>query len=129
MHITFIKEIFAMINITGIAHIALTVNNFKAAKKFYSQILSFLGMQKVFDGNEMLYYIGGKTAFAIKACKPEFRDDKFEQNRVGLHHLCFRALSRKDIDKLYSFLIKIKAKIITPPQEGPWAPWLLLPIV
>jgi catechol 2,3-dioxygenase-like lactoylglutathione lyase family enzyme len=41
---------------------------------------------------------------------------------VGLHHICFRARSRADVDGVYAFLQERKAKMIHPPEEGPWAP-------
>lgn len=111
-----------MIDINGVAHIALTVNNFSTAKIFYSKLLPFLGMKKVFDGDEMLYHVGGKTAIGVVPSTPEFKCDVFEQTRVGLHHLCFRARSREDIHKLYDFLIEEEVKIVSSPKEGPWAP-------
>ena len=46
----------------------------------------------------------------------------FEQKRVGLHHLCFRARERSDIDELHGFLQTLGAKIIRAPREDQWAP-------
>ena len=44
------------------------------------------------------------------------------RKRVGLHHLCFRARERADIDELHGFLQKLGAKIIRAPREDQWAP-------
>ena len=44
------------------------------------------------------------------------------QRRVGLHHLCFRARTREDIDAAYHSLREFGAKIVHPPEEGSWAP-------
>ncbi len=41
---------------------------------------------------------------------------------MGLHHVCFRARERKDIDEAYEFLKTLGAKIVHPPEEGLWAP-------
>jgi catechol 2,3-dioxygenase-like lactoylglutathione lyase family enzyme len=41
---------------------------------------------------------------------------------VGLHHLCFRARDRGDVDSLHGFLQEVGAKIVHPPEEGTWAP-------
>ena len=46
----------------------------------------------------------------------------FEQNRVGLHHLCFRARERADVDELHNFVVTLGAKIIRAPREDQWAP-------
>lgn len=108
--------------INGIAHIVLTVSNFELAAPFYEKLLAFLGMKKVFKGEEFLYYLGGKTGLAISRCDELYREEKFVQRRVGLHHLSFRARERSDVDSLHIFLQELGAKIVHPPEEGPWVP-------
>jgi len=44
------------------------------------------------------------------------------QRRVGLHHLCFRARSREDIDTAANYLSEIGATIVRGPLTGHWAP-------
>jgi catechol 2,3-dioxygenase-like lactoylglutathione lyase family enzyme len=39
-----------------------------------------------------------------------------------LHHLCFRARERADIDELHAFLGALDTKIIRAPREDQWAP-------
>ena len=46
----------------------------------------------------------------------------FEQGRVGLHHLCFRARERADVDALHDFLCAMDTTIIRAPREDSWAP-------
>jgi catechol 2,3-dioxygenase-like lactoylglutathione lyase family enzyme len=41
---------------------------------------------------------------------------------VGLHHLCFRARTREDVDLLHAKLLEWGARIVHPPEEGAWAP-------
>jgi catechol 2,3-dioxygenase-like lactoylglutathione lyase family enzyme len=108
--------------INGIAHVALTVSNFEAAVPFYERLLSFLGMTCVFKGEDFLYYVGGRTALGIGRCDPQQRGARFDQRRVGLHHVCFRAREREDVDRLHAFLMELGAKIVHPPEDGPWAP-------
>ena len=108
--------------INGIAHIVLTVSNFDAAVPFYEKLLAFLGMKPAFKGQEFLYYIGGKTGLAISKCDELHRQDKFVQQRVGLHHLSFRARERGDVDRFHAFLQELGAKIVHPPEDGPWVP-------
>ena len=108
--------------INGIAHVALTVSNFESAVPFYERLLAFLGMACVFKGEDFLYYVGGRTALGIGRCDPQHRDERFDQRRVGLHHVCFRAREREDIDRLHAFLLELGAKIVHAPEEGPWAP-------
>ena len=88
-----------MIEINGMAHVVLTVSRFDEARAFYCELLPFLGMHKVFDGNHFVYHVGGRTALGIQRAAPEHEGERFVQNRVGLHHLCLRARSREDVDK------------------------------
>lgn len=108
--------------INGIAHVMLTVSRFDACRDFYRDLLGLLGLRPVIDTEGMLYCVGGRTAFGIRAPDPAHADERFHQGRVGLHHLCFRARSREDVDALHDFLRERDAHIVHPPEEGPWAP-------
>jgi catechol 2,3-dioxygenase-like lactoylglutathione lyase family enzyme len=50
------------------------------------------------------------------------RHERFVQTRVGLHHVCFRARERADVDAVYDLVKTLGAKIVHPAEEGPWAP-------
>jgi catechol 2,3-dioxygenase-like lactoylglutathione lyase family enzyme len=108
--------------IAGMAHIQLTVNDLQQAMPFYERVLSFMGMRPVVKGPNFLYMIGGKTAVAVTRSSPENRSVRFDQRRIGLHHLCFRARSREDVDELYRFLLESDVKIVHPPEDGSFAP-------
>jgi catechol 2,3-dioxygenase-like lactoylglutathione lyase family enzyme len=108
--------------INGIAHLMLTVSNFEACQPFYEQVLTFLGLKPVINTDGMLYCVGGRTAVGIMRAEERYWDERFAQFRVGLHHVCFRARERQDVDTSYDFLKTLGAKIIHPPEEGPWAP-------
>ena len=111
-----------MININGMAHVILTVSQFDKAKAFYSQIMPAFGMENVFSGGNMCYFVGARTAIGIQPCAEKFSDQRFEQQRVGLHHICLRARSREDVDATGDLLKKIGATIVRGPEEGHWAP-------
>lgn len=106
----------------GLAHVSINVSNFEKCYPFYKQLFEFLEMKLVYDTHEMIYGVGSRTGIVVKAAAEKFRDERFEQERIGLHHLCFRARSKEDIDGLYSFLKKIGARIVHEPEDGPWAP-------
>jgi catechol 2,3-dioxygenase-like lactoylglutathione lyase family enzyme len=108
--------------INGIAHIFLTASNFEHSREFYRKLLPFLGLKPVIDADTTYYCVGGRTAVAITAPSPEHAGAAFEQRRVGLHHLCFRARERADIDELHAFLQSLDVKIIRAPREDQWAP-------
>ena len=111
-----------MIEINGMAHVVLTVSRFDEARAFYCELLSFLGMHKVFDGNHFVYHVGGRTALGIQRAAPDYEGERFVQNRVGLHHLCLRARSREDVDKAAAKLRAMGATIDRGPMEREWAP-------
>jgi catechol 2,3-dioxygenase-like lactoylglutathione lyase family enzyme len=108
--------------INGVAHVMLTVSDFAACRPFYAALLEFLGLTPVIDMDGMLYCVGGRTAVGIVRGEDRFRGEHFAQLRVGLHHLCFRARERADVDALHEFLVGLGAKIVHAPEDGPWAP-------
>lgn len=108
--------------INGIAHVQLTVSNFEACARFYAPLMELFEMALVFDDNDVKYWVGGRTAIAITRCGERHRNERFVQDRVGLHHLCFRARSREDVDRVFELLQRLAAPIVYPPREGPWAP-------
>ena len=90
--------------VNGIAHIFLTASNFERSREFYRKLLPFLGLKPVIDTETTYYCVGGRTAVGDQRAVARTRRRRFEQNRVGLHHLCFRARERADVDELHDFL-------------------------
>jgi catechol 2,3-dioxygenase-like lactoylglutathione lyase family enzyme len=111
-----------MIEINGIAHVFVTASDFTRSRAFYGRFLPELGMKPVLDGDGFFYCVGGRTAFGIRACAPEHAGERFVQSRVGLHHLCFRARERADVDRAYELVRALGASIVHPPQEDAFAP-------
>ena len=108
--------------INGIAHVMLTVSDFEACEPFYKKLLVFLGLKPVIEGDGFLYCVGGRTAFGIQRGDPEYASERFVQRRVGLHHVCFRARAREDVDRMHDFLLEQGARVVHPPEDGPFAP-------
>jgi catechol 2,3-dioxygenase-like lactoylglutathione lyase family enzyme len=111
-----------MIEINGVAHLHLTVSKWDRCRPFYEQLLPFLGLKLVFSGKDNIYYVGGRTAVGVGRCDTKHARERFVQGGVGMHHVCFRARTREDIETAYVFLQSHGAKIIHAPEEGPWAP-------
>ncbi len=108
--------------INGMAHVILTASNFERSRDFYRKLLPFLGMTPVIDTDTYYYCVGGRTALGISAPAGEHAGAAFDQRRVGLHHLCFRARERADVDELHAFVSQLGAKVIRAPREDSWAP-------
>ena len=108
--------------INGVAHVMLTVSNFEACLPFYEKLLAYLGLKPVIINDDTFYCVGGRTAVGIMRGDEAHRAEKFEQRRVGLHHVCLRVRERGEVDEIYGFLKTIGANIVHPPEEGSWAP-------
>jgi catechol 2,3-dioxygenase-like lactoylglutathione lyase family enzyme len=111
-----------MFEINGIAHVMLTVSQFGSAVEFYGKLLPYFGLKQVFSGEDFAYWVGGRTAVGLRPCGDKHQSETFVQERVGLHHLCFRARKHEDIDEAAKFLGSIGASIVRGPQYASWAP-------
>ncbi|MEM7271304.1 MAG: VOC family protein [Pseudomonadota bacterium] len=111
-----------MIEINGMAHVILTVSQYEKACDFYCALLPEFGMTKVNHHSDFCYHVGARTAVGIRRCDPEFEGERFEQYRVGLHHICLRARSVEDVDKTAELVSRLGAKIVRGPEPGAWAP-------
>ena len=111
-----------MVEINGIAHVIMSVSNWDACRSFYEQLLPFFGMTRTFDGEDMMYFVGGRTALGISKCDPAYEQERFVQTRPGLHHVCFRVRDGQAVLAVHEFLLSINATIVHGPEQGTWAP-------
>jgi len=88
------------VSVNGIAHIQLTVRDPERCLPFWERLCNFLEMKTLIRGEDVLYCIGSRTGILVRAAPPDKRDRPFDQDRPGLHHLCFRARSRADVDAI-----------------------------
>ena len=108
--------------INGIAHVMLTAGDYPRAREFYRKLLPFLGLHALYDTDERYYAVGGRTAFGVQACDPAHQGERFVQGRVGLHHVCFRARSREDVDAVHAQAVELGATVVHAPAEASFAP-------
>lgn len=111
-----------MIGINGMAHVILTVSQYDKARAFYCALLPEFGMTRVHDGPDFCYHVGARTAIGVRRCDPEFVGERFQQYRVGLHHICLRARTAEDVDKTAELVAALGATIVRGPMKGDWAP-------
>lgn len=107
--------------LNGIAHIYLTVRDFESCLPFYEKLLAYFDMKCLVRSDRLFYCVGSRTGVGIRAASQEHSDTPFDQYRSGMHHLCFRARRREDVDEIFRFLIELEANIIHPPEESDWA--------
>lgn len=107
------------IEVNGIAHIQLTVSNPEKCLPFWEKLCHFLQMKTLIKGEDVVYCIGSRTGILVRGAPSEKRQERFDQDRSGLHHFCFRARSREDIDGIFKFLVEeLDAHIVHPPEEA-----------
>ena len=107
------------IDVNGIAHIQLTVNDVERCLPFWEALCHFLGMETLIKGEDIVYCIGGRTGILVRGAPADKRDVPFDQDRAGLHHFCFRARSRDDIDAVHRFVEdELDGHVVHPPEEG-----------
>ena len=110
------------VSLNGIAHIYITVEDFARAKPFYVELLRFFEMECLVDTDVLYYCVGSRTGIAIRAASSKHAGTPFDQYRAGMHHLCLRARSRADVDRVASFVDTLGGRMVHPPQEDDWAP-------
>ena len=114
------------VSLNGIAHIYLTVQDYPRCLPFYEELLAFFDMQCLVRTDVLFYCVGSRTGIGIRAASEEHRATAFDQYRAGLHHLCFRARSREDIDRIEACVVALIArhggKVLHGAQEDQWAP-------
>ena len=108
------------VELNGIAHIQLTVNDPSRCVPFWEKLCHFFEMQTLIRGDGIVYCIGSRTGILVRGASPDYGGGAFDQERAGLHHLCFRARKREDVDAIHRFLVgDLGARIIHPPEESP----------
>jgi catechol 2,3-dioxygenase-like lactoylglutathione lyase family enzyme len=106
------------IEVNGIAHIQLTVNDGERCLPFWEKLCHFLEMQTLIRNDDTVYCIGSRTGIMVRVAPRDKKSETFDQNTAGLHHFCFRARSTADIDAIYTFVREeLKARIIHEPAD------------
>ena len=92
------------VEVNGIAHIQLTVRDPARCVPFWERLCHFLEMSTLIRADDIVYCIGSRTGILVRGAPEDKRDRPFDQDRPGLHHLCFRARSREDVDAIGKFV-------------------------
>ena len=76
-------------------------------------------MKTLIKGEDVRYCIGSRTGIMARLAPPEKRDNAFDQDRSGLHHFCFRARRREDVDSIHEFVkTELEAQVVHVPEDG-----------
>ena len=108
-----------MAKVTGIDHLVLRVGNFKRSKKFYDDLLGFLGFKSIGNYPDAAGWHNGLTGLWIQAAEGSGEKRLHKTGDIGFHHYAFKLAWRKQVDELYKFLKKRKIKVVDAPAEYP----------
>lgn len=98
----------------GIRHIEILVSNLEQSVKFYSQLFSLIGWEKV-DATGFKYE---DTKIYLKESVFDKRNPKSEQrDMLGSRHMCFHASDLKMVEAVGKLLRESGIKIIRGPLE------------
>jgi len=90
----------------GVHHFRLTVSNVDRAVKFYTEVLDF---KKLMDLNPGAFLSNGSVGLGIGPHPfPDraIKNDRFDENRIGLDHMSFAVPSRAALDDAVRVLDK-----------------------
>ena len=103
------------IDVLGLDHVDLTVNDLARSIPFYEKVLGALGFRRV---PHATYVVWANAHLAI-GLRPAERDAAFDRYRVGLHHLALRVRSRDEVDRFHDLLVREGITVLDPPAEYP----------
>ncbi len=107
------------ISINGIAHLQMTINDRRRGLPFWEKLCEFLEMSTLIRNEDTLYCIGGRTGVLVRVAPEETCGETFDQDRVGLHHVCFRARRREDVDAVEEFVRGLDGgRVVHPAEDG-----------
>ena len=111
-----------------IDHIEITVKDLEQTVSFYDQFLPLLGfsLEKktaayiASHDKHVVEYSHPNLCIALTSPRESLKDEAVHRRRPGaLHHLAFKAKSRKEVDRVYSKLLEINADIVSAPRLYP----------
>ncbi len=106
-----------MVRVIGIDHVVIRVSDFAKSKRFYNNVLGFLGFKLKYDFDDAAGWSNGKTLFWIGEADAEGKKHPHRIGNIGYHHYAFELGQRRDVDDLGEFLKSKHATIVDPPGE------------
>lgn len=111
---------------SGVRHVALVVSSIERSLPFYRDLLGPLGWHGLSEvegerGETIFLLTGPGTSIALREAQTR-RFERYDRYTVGLHHLCFEALSRADVDERADWLRSVGAELESEPREYGYVP-------
>lgn len=106
----------------GIDHVYLSVTDLDRSEAFYDQVMHALGLHKgdkTIAGEPHAHYLA--PAFQV-SLRPARSRDGHDPYAPGLHHLCFQAPSRDDVDACHASLRALGIRATAPAEYPEYHP-------
>ncbi|HKF30151.1 MAG TPA: VOC family protein [Candidatus Binataceae bacterium] len=110
------------LEIIGVEHVDLTVNDLKRSAGFYDKVFGALGFRRLEEddaGEHDLRWGNAHLTIAIRAAATDQVGAEHNRYRVGLHHLALKARTRQQVDQFYRFLHSERITVLDAPAEYP----------
>lgn len=98
-------------------HVAVAVSDISRSKEFYNEMFDRLGWTTTFEDEESKAYSDGKIDYWI--IPAAINESNRHNDGVGYNHLAILVEDKQKVDKLYEWLLSVKAKIDIEPKEYP----------
>jgi len=105
-------------DVLGVDHIDLTVNDVARSTPFYEEVLGRLGFRRVKEPGHPIW-ANAHLGIAIRPPSDERRGAVFDRYRVGMHHLALRVARRSDVDEFHAWLVEHGFEVLDAPAEYP----------
>jgi len=108
------------VEIIGVEHVDLTVNDLEKSAGFYDKVLGALGFRRLEEddaGEHDLRWGNAHLTIAIRAAAADQVGAEYNRHRVGLHHLALKARTRQQVD--HRFLRSERITVLDAPAEYP----------
>ncbi len=111
---------------SGVHHVDLVVSSIERSLPFYRDLLGPLGwhgLQEVEgERGETIFYLSGPgTSIGLREAQTR-GFEPYDRYRIGLHHICFEAFSRADVEERAEWLRAQGAEIESGPEEYGYQP-------
>ena len=102
-----------------LGHIKISVRDFGESRKFYGQLFDFIGWKMVTDEYDGAGW-ASPNGFGFWLVPAEIQNHPYKFGAPGWHHFCFKAPSRKQVDRLYNeFILPNNIQVFDAPAAYP----------